>query len=80
MALPPAEIRRIALPKDVEEAVLACHGMRTREARRRQMQYIGVMMRHLDADVVADLLRVLDARDLDGLVLREVVEAVHREG
>lgn len=80
VALSPAVLLQLALPKDVEEAVAACHRMRSREARRRHMQYIGVVMRRLDADGVARLLRILDAGDFHGLVLGEVVESVHREG
>jgi ribosome-associated protein len=80
VALSPAALRQLALPEELEDAVVACHGMRSREARRRQMQYIGVVMRRLDADVVPRLLRILDVGDLHGLVLGEVVESVHREG
>ena len=43
-------LRKIALPDDLRDAITAVHKMtRQDEARRRQMQYIGKLMRSVDA-------------------------------
>src|SRR5687767_9464825 len=46
--LPEAQIEAIEMPSRLKEAVLAAKRMRSHEARRRQMQYIGRLMREVD--------------------------------
>jgi hypothetical protein len=55
VALPRAHLARIALPDALREAVVTAQGLRPHGARRRHMQYIGTLMRQLDA---AELCRV----------------------
>jgi ribosome-associated protein len=43
--LSPAEWADLDLPEELSAALCELRGMRTREARRRQMQYIGRLMR-----------------------------------
>lgn len=43
-----ARLASIALPERLREAVLAARRIRSREARRRQLQYIGKLMREVD--------------------------------
>ena len=52
VGLPKSFLRKIDLPPDLLEAVLTAKVMRTHEARRRQMQRIGVLMRELDTGIV----------------------------
>jgi ribosome-associated protein len=49
VALSPGHLARLDLPGELHEAVLAAQGMRTHGARLRQMQFIGKLMRQLDA-------------------------------
>jgi ribosome-associated protein len=59
--LPPAHLARLELPDVLREAVLAVQGMRQHGARTRQMQYIGRLMRQLDAAVLRTVREALDA-------------------
>jgi ribosome-associated protein len=47
-----AQLVQLELPDVLREAVLAVQGMRSHGARTRQMQYIGRLMRQLDAAVL----------------------------
>jgi ribosome-associated protein len=55
VALPRAHLARIALPDALREAVVTAQSLRPHGARRRHLQYIGTLMRQLDA---AELRRV----------------------
>lgn len=57
--LPPARQDKLPLPPDLAEALAAFRAMSSREARRRQLQYIGRLMR--EADGAGTLQAVLDA-------------------
>ena len=60
------QLSRIALPENVLDAVLAAHSLRTHEAKRRQLQYIGKLMRNIDTAPIAanlDQSRARKARD-----------------
>ena len=46
--LPPARLARIEMPEALRDAVRAAQGMTKREACRRQLQYIGRLMRQTD--------------------------------
>ncbi|MCL4799983.1 MAG: DUF615 domain-containing protein [Burkholderiales bacterium] len=47
--LGPAQLAAVELPEALREAVLAAKQISSREARRRQLQYIGRLMREVDA-------------------------------
>ena len=51
--LSPEQLARIEMPESLREAVLACKRFTKHEAIRRQMQYIGRIMRDLDAEPIA---------------------------
>ena len=52
--LPKEQLARVPLPEDLETAVLEARKISDHEGRRRQMQYIGKLMRHVDpAPIVA---------------------------
>ena len=55
------QLARIDLPEDLREAVTACRGITKHEGRRRQMQYIGKIMRNIDAAPIAAQLAELEA-------------------
>jgi ribosome-associated protein len=55
------QLARLELPDDLRQAVLECRRMTKHEAIRRQMQYLGRMMRSLDAEPIAAQLEALHA-------------------
>ena len=59
--LPAEQLARIEMPEDLREAVMACRRITKHEAVRRQMQYIGRLMRELDAGPIAAQLEALHA-------------------
>ena len=52
VALPDQQLEPLALPEPLLDAVRACRGMRSHEARRRQMQLIGKLMRSVDVEPI----------------------------
>jgi ribosome-associated protein len=59
--LSPEELARIEMPESLREAVLACKRFSKHEAVRRQMQYIGRLMRDIDAGPIMEQLGALHA-------------------
>jgi ribosome-associated protein len=59
--LSPEQLARIDMPEELREAVLECKRFRKHEAIRRQMQYIGRLMRDLDAGPIMEQLAALHA-------------------
>ncbi len=59
--LPAHELARLELPAALREAVDACRTMTKHEAIRRQLQYIGRIMRELDAGPIAAQLEAMHA-------------------
>jgi ribosome-associated protein len=59
--LSPDELARIDMPEALREAVLECRRFNKHEAIRRQMQYIGKIMRDLDAGPIAEQVSALHA-------------------
>ncbi len=51
--LPVSRVRSLGLPDDLERAVLEWHAMPTHEARRRQLQFIGRVIREGDWEAVS---------------------------
>jgi len=50
------QIRALSLPETLKEALLACQQIRQHEARRRQLQWIGKLMRGVDPAPIAEAL------------------------
>lgn len=48
VALPFSQLETMGLPDELLKAIEFVHRIRSHSARRRQIQYIGVLMRHLD--------------------------------
>ena len=59
--LSPEQLARIEMPEELREAVLECKRFKKHEAVRRQMQYIGRLMRDIDAGTIAEQLAALHA-------------------
>jgi len=50
--LPPGQLQRVELPERLRDQIDVARKVKTREATRRQMQYIGRLMRDIDVDAV----------------------------
>jgi ribosome-associated protein len=72
VALSAVQLARIDLPENLRDAVAAARGMTRREAKRRQLQYIGKLMRGVDPEPIR--------RHLDALrsASREHTARLHR--
>jgi ribosome-associated protein len=62
VALAPVQLDAIALPEELAEAVRAARRIRSRAARRRQLQYIGRLMRAVDAEPIRAALAAIVGR------------------
>lgn len=52
-------IKRTPMPENLREAILECQRIRNHEGRRRQLQYIGKIMRSLDEEAIATINRTI---------------------
>jgi len=68
------QLARIDMPDNLREAVAACQSITKHEARRRQIQWIGKLMRHVDAAPIADQLAALEAPSKKQTALFHVAE------
>lgn len=50
--LPESQLAKISLPSDLLREIQLARSLTSRESRRRQLQYIGKIMRHLDAELI----------------------------
>ncbi len=62
VALSAHELERIPLPEKLHDAVVAARGMTQRGARKRQLQYIGKVMRNVDPEPIREHLAELQSR------------------
>lgn len=60
VGLEPGDLARIPIPDQLEDAIQACRRIRSHEARRRQLQFIGKLMRRLDTAPIREALARLD--------------------
>jgi ribosome-associated protein len=72
VALRADDLDRLELPERLRDAVLDARRMTKHEARRRQLQYIGKLMRTVDAEPIRERIAALDA------VSRAEVAQLHR--
>jgi ribosome-associated protein len=54
-------VKRVPMPEDVRDAILMCQTITNHEGRRRQLQYVGKMMRTLNEEEVAIIQRTIDS-------------------
>lgn len=57
LSLSSGQIEDMGLPQEMVEALAAAKNIRSRSARRRQLQHIGTLMRHIDAEPLMKALR-----------------------
>lgn len=58
---PRDRVKRVPMPEDVRDAILACQLIKDHEGRRRQLQYVGKKMRTLDEEELATIQRTIDS-------------------
>jgi ribosome-associated protein len=61
VAEPRDRVKRVPMPDDVRDAILTCQTITNHEGRRRQVQYVGKMMRTLNEEEVAVIQRTIDS-------------------
>jgi ribosome-associated protein len=74
VALSEDRIRRLELPEALREAVLECKRLKKHEAVRRQKQYIGRLMRDVDAAPIVEQLNAIEAPSRQQTALLHLVE------
>jgi ribosome-associated protein len=50
--LPSSQLSKIAMPELLEDAIMLARRLKNREGKRRQLQYIGKIMRNIDSDAI----------------------------
>ncbi|MFI2812649.1 MULTISPECIES: ribosome biogenesis factor YjgA [Microbulbifer] len=58
-----AQLAEVPLDEDIREAIATLHRIKSNEARRRQMQYIGKLMRGADREAIEEALARFHERD-----------------
>lgn len=72
--LSPEHLALIPLEEDLRDAVLEARRMTRREARRRQLQYIGRLMREVDPVPIRERIDLLDGRSREHAALIQRLE------
>jgi len=72
--LSPEQLARLEMPESLRDAVLDCKRFTKHEAVRRQMQYIGRIMRDIDAGPIAEQLARIEAPSKRHTALFHVAE------
>ena len=68
------QLGRLGLPETLLDAVLACRSITKHEARRRQIQYIGRIMRDVDSEPIAEQLRAIESPSRRDTALMHLAE------
>ena len=68
------QLARVEMPELLRDAVVACRTVTKHEARRRQMQYIGRIMRSIDSGPIAEALEGLQSPSKKQTALFHVAE------
>lgn len=79
VALSPEQLARIEMPESLREAVEDARRFTRHEARRRQIQYIGRIMRDIDAGPIVEQLAALTAPSKRQTALFHVAERWRQE-
>jgi len=64
LSLSDEQVATIGMPEELGQAIRACRRMKSHGARRRQLQYIGTLMRHIDAGPIQQALERIRDGDL----------------
>src|SRR5512134_732893 len=73
--LPEARLRSIELPEELREALLEAKRISSHEAKRRQMQYIGRLMRGLDPSPIRAFLGEIEGNSAQATARHRRVES-----
>ncbi|WP_237066262.1 ribosome biogenesis factor YjgA [Microbulbifer guangxiensis] len=76
--LSPAQFAEVPLDDDLREAIDTLHRIKSNEARRRQMQYIGKLMRSADGEAIEAALHRFKERDQQHLRFDRMAEEWRR--
>jgi ribosome-associated protein len=58
---PRDRVKRVPMPDEVRDAILTCQTITNHEGRRRQLQFVGKLMRSLDEEEVAVIQRTIES-------------------
>jgi len=58
---PRDRVKRVPMPDEVKDAILMCQTITNHEGRRRQLQFVGKLMRTLDEEEVAVIQRTIES-------------------
>ena len=58
---PRDRVKRVPMPEEVRDAILMCQTITNHEGRRRQLQFVGKLMRSLDEEEVAVIQRTIES-------------------
>jgi ribosome-associated protein len=58
---PRDRVKRVPMPDELREAILMCQTITNHEGKRRQVQFVGKLMRSLDEDEVAVIQRTIES-------------------
>jgi ribosome-associated protein len=72
VALAPEPLRRLELPDELRQAIEAARRITAHEGRRRQLQYVGKLMRRVDPEPIRAALEMLSGKS------RAATELLHR--
>ena len=75
VALPEAQLARMHLEEDLRQAVLEAQRIRSHEARRRQLQYIGRLMRAVDPEPIRAELAAIEGGSASAAAAHRRLEA-----
>jgi ribosome-associated protein len=62
VGMPPSRFEKLALPEELVDAVALARRITSHEGLRRQMQYVGKLMRRVDAEMIRSALDMDDAQ------------------
>ncbi|HLS84671.1 MAG TPA: ribosome biogenesis factor YjgA [Burkholderiales bacterium] len=76
VSLPEGQLEAIDLPEDLQAAVQEARRITSREARRRQLQYIGRLMREVDAGPIRSRLAAVRGESAEAAAQHRRLEAL----
>jgi ribosome-associated protein len=76
VALPASQLSRVHVPDGLRNAILAAQKITSHEARRRQMQYIGRLMRDIDPAPIREHLAALKGESAQAAAAHRRLEAL----
>lgn len=77
--LPLAQLETVELDEKLRQAVMEARGIRSHEARRRQLQYIGRLMREVDPEPIRNRLAALTGHSAQEVARHKRLEALREE-